>query len=105
MRIVDDGKDVVYFKCIGSIVFTNIIMQRDIRGGERSTYFSENSFRFNAVYLHQDKERAVPLNLGDLDLEETEWMCLFLLVRIRFNTQMNGPFPCEQRLRISSPIL
>lgn len=73
MRIVDDGKDAVYFKCMGSVIFTNIIMQRDIRGGEWNTYFSENSFRFNAVYLHQDKERtvAVPLNLRDLDLEET----------------------------------
>ena len=56
-------------------------MQRDIRGGEWSIYFSENSFRFNAVYLHQEKGRtvAVSLNLRDLDLEGT-----FSLMRIRF---------------------
>lgn len=41
---------------MGSIICINIIMQRDIRGGEWSTYFSENSFRFNAVYLHKIKE-------------------------------------------------
>lgn len=61
-------------------------MQTDIRGGEWSRYFSENSFRFNAVYLPQDKERAVavPLNSRDLDLKETERMRLFSLVKIRF---------------------
>lgn len=86
MRTVYDGKDAICFKCIESIAFTNVIMQTDVRGGEWSTYFSENSFRFNAVYLHQDKERAVavPLNLRALDLKETERMCLFSLVKIRF---------------------
>lgn len=81
-----DGKDAICFKCIESLAFTDVIMQTDIRGGEWSRYFSENSFRFNAVYLPQDKERAVavPLNPRDLHLKETERMRLFSLVKIRF---------------------
>lgn len=78
-------------------------MQRDIRGGEWSVYFSENSFRFNAVYLRQEKGRTVAgsLNLRDLDLEGTfltheNWICV---------AQAHGPFPCVQRFGISSPIL
>lgn len=34
----------------------NILMQRDIRVGEWSPSFTENSFRFNAVYLHKIKK-------------------------------------------------
>lgn len=50
---------------------------RERRGVERSIYFSENSFRFNAVYLHQEKVRevAVSLNFRDLDLEGTFLTC------------------------------
>jgi hypothetical protein len=61
-------------------------MQRDIGGGEWIIYFSENSFRFNAVYLHQDKERtvAMPLNFRLGPGGDSESMCLFLTSQIRF---------------------
>lgn len=62
-------------------------VQRGIGGGECRIYVSANSFRFNAVCIHQDKERAITMSLNLKRLKpgrDPESMCFFSLIKIRF---------------------